>query len=174
MSGPVRALAELAAAAVDGEWLPPPSDARVAALARAVLAHETDGRAALATADAARARALAAEAQLLSLVGEGGGTVALREELDEARAANAALSRSSSERYAEMWLEHAGALREEAATLRARVATLESELTELKDVLAATRRGAQGTLPTMRLGGEADAPVSTLRSRRRDEDGGAA
>ena len=181
VSAPVFELAALVSDYIDGEWLPDDAAVpeRALALARRLLAYETENATARAELARLRARAAEAEAQVLSLVADDGGTARLRAELAEARAAHGALlAAASGESFARAWESHAGALAEEAAALRTRVAALEAEAVESAAALAEARRAAPKPR-AMAVGFDgADAPpplagdaAGGVRSRRRaDED----
>lgn len=178
VSAPIFELANLVADYIDGVWLPEGGgDApdRATQLARKLLAYETENTMLRAETKAQRSRADGLEAQLLDAIGDSAGSTRLREELSEARAANAAiLATASGATFAEAWETHAGALAEEAATLRSRVAALTAQLEESNAALSEIRRGAPRGARPMAIGFDGDdAPPpaeSTLRSRRREDD----
>lgn len=171
VSGPIFEFACLVSQYVDGSWAGEDTAARALRAARLVLAHETEGVTAREEAARASARAAAAEAQLLELLGDAGGTTRLREELAEARESNMALANSMGEKYAVMYEAHAAALAEENAALKAELAAKNAELAELKEVLA-QRQAAVGARADMHMGLDAPAPAEGLKQRVVKKEGG--
>lgn len=164
VSGPVFECARLVADYVDGCWAGEDVAARALRLGRLLLAHETEGVTAREDAARAGARAAAAEAQLLELLGDAAGTTRLREELAEARDSNAALAQAMGDRYAALYEAHAAALAEENAALKGELAAKNAELAELKEVLA-QRQAAAGARADMHIGLDAPPPAEGLKQR---------
>ncbi len=128
---------------LEGVWLPEDSGAvgrRAVALGRKLLARETESHMLQGCVAAAEARAASLQAQLEELIGAGGGSVRLREELQEARQAHTALQAQLGQQMGALFEAHSASLAEENADLRLRLAASQREATELREVLVEARR----------------------------------
>lgn len=139
----LRDFGSLVADYIDGVWLPEDEGAtgkRALMLGRKLLVQESEFMMCRDSLSKAEGKALEFEAQLLTLVGEGGGSTKLREELAEARESLVALQQSTGDKMGALFEAHAAALADENASLKNTLALKDSELTELKEVLMEMRR----------------------------------
>ena len=142
---------------IDGAWLPEDGEAvgkRAVALGRRLLVRETEAGMLQEAAARAEARAASLEAQLQALLCGEGGSVRLREELAEARAAYLALQQAMGESMGAQFEAHRATLAEENADLRVQLAARDRELVELREVLLELRRSGGQERTELDLFGE--------------------
>ena len=162
---------------IDGAWLPEDAEAvgkRAVALGRRLLARETEAGMLQDAAARAEARAASLEAQLQALLCGEGGSVRIREELAESRAALLALQQSTGDSMGALFERYGATLAEENADLRVQLAAKDRELVELREVLLELRRSGGQERTELDLFGEKKGSGVEGTSLRKVNTGGGA